>query len=202
VRAAAYAETVEDDRRLMWMSLPLLVATHQFQHALGQQSLDSLFDPDVDGRAPAAHAALQEQVARETRRILRRFGIHLVTMHLGRLRAPEAVTAQTIEGWRAYWQQEAEAQAVDSAGTALARARHEAAALLLRAIVDGVARAQQETVDPTPPLDKVTPHLLAAMERAARALEEDDQEDGAVQRLARWRQRLATPAPGSDATAS
>jgi hypothetical protein len=183
------------------MSLPLLVATHQFQHALGRQSLDSLFDPDLDGRAPAAHAALQEQVSRETRRILRRFGIHLVTMHLGRLRAPEAVTAQTIEGWRAYWQQEAEAQA-DSAGAALARARHEAAALLLEAIVDGVAQAQQETADPTPPLEDVTPHLLAAMEGAARALEEGDQEDSIVHELARWRQRLVTARDDSDVSAS
>lgn len=202
VRAAAYAESVDGSGRVStWTSLPLIVATGQLRRALAENRLDALFDPEA--REPAPHPELLKWVQDNTRHTLRQSGIELITLRMGPLRPPDAVTSQNLSGWRSYWEKEQrkrQAEGRAAAVSTIEEARTQAEVEMLRAIVEGIQRARRESSAELAQ-EIVALRLVEALERVAHSaqqvvIDEDTVEESekVLEQLAALRRGLLPPA--------
>jgi hypothetical protein len=146
VRRAAYTETVLEDGTLStWEQVALNTTVSRLQNIVAKYRLDDLIQPEnsAANSYPTLHHELKEQV----RVAVRQSGVEIMNIRLGRLEAPEPVTEQRIDYWRAYWEKERRiTQAEGAAGAVkeIETARAEAEAEMIELLVDGLERVQEE----------------------------------------------------------
>lgn len=201
---AAYLESVDGDGQVSaWTALPLVIAIGQFRRALGESRFNTLFDPEA--RGPAPHPELWQRLQNETRRILRQYGIQLITLSMGPLQAPDVLTAQTLSGWRSLWAGEQHPPETDEQAGAMTTtedARTEAEIDVLTAIVDGLQQARRES-RASLARQIVALRLVEALERMVHARQGDVGVKGedVLAQLQLLRRQLAPPATGPQAGA-
>jgi hypothetical protein len=103
VRRAAYVERIIADGHVQgWDVVPMQTAVRLLRQLVGKKSLDDLFYRDNPHLNP--HDLLGKRLKEQANRTLQAKGIDVLDVRLGRLDAPDAVTQQRIEYWRAHWQ--------------------------------------------------------------------------------------------------
>lgn len=147
VRSAAYAQTIAADNRVQgWDTLPERMASAKLGQIVRTFRLDEIFHlPRED---EDRHRAIQQNLARELRRILRDRGIELLNVTVNPLELiQEKVRNQYIENWKIDWEMQRRIQEADGKAIALEEmelARAEAEITMVQAIVEGVQRARRE----------------------------------------------------------
>ncbi|KAA3659896.1 MAG: hypothetical protein DWQ04_20935 [Chloroflexi bacterium] len=144
IHAAAYAQTVVAENKVQtWESIPLGKARGILTGIIAGYPLDEILAHSSSAAEPLQ--VIQAELLRKTRAALRPLGIQLISLHVGRLVLPEAVTEQYIK----YWQSQSDAyirlSVADGEATALEEieiARAEAEVTMIQAILEGVQRAK------------------------------------------------------------
>ncbi len=116
------------------------------------------------------HENVLQQTRARTEEVLRRYGIELVSMWLGPLELPEAVTNQRIASWRAPLEKERQNALADAqieAMEIIEQKRAEARVRMVEAIADGILQAQRES-DPGVRHYMATLRLIEVLENIAR----------------------------------
>jgi regulator of protease activity HflC (stomatin/prohibitin superfamily) len=169
VKTAAYDQTVVAPHTVTnWESTPLNVTRGELKKIIAKLSLDEILQPDDSVDEP--HLVIRNELERRTRLILADRGIDLVSLHIGRLQFPAAVTEQYIKYWQAQWEIKADLSLAEGDATALEEievARAEAEVTMIQAIVEGVRRVQQDGRTSTV-REIVAMRLIEAMEKLAR----------------------------------
>ncbi|MCA9940205.1 MAG: SPFH domain-containing protein [Anaerolineales bacterium] len=145
VRDAAYAQAVLPKSISDWHGLPLTQAVNQLQKAVANRNLDDLIASDPPSADP--HADLVREIRQGAGQRLRGYGIEILSVRLGSLEPPEAITTQRIDNWRAPLENHrltdlAEGQIDSLREIELARAN--ARVDMLKAIANGIRQAQNE----------------------------------------------------------
>lgn len=169
VRKLAYTATVGDKGKVSnWEGKALGQVRGSLAKAVSQYRLDELLANHNVGLEP--HLTLRTQVEEEARSALRKEGLELLRVRIGPLELPDAVTAQIIDYWRAYWETQAHITRLDGTADAIEEmeiARAEAELTMIQAIVEGVRRARREgrttTLSQT-----VALRLIEALDKLAR----------------------------------
>lgn len=143
VRLAGYTESVSVDGHVDgWDTLPLRVAIEIMRQIVGRRTIDALLFRE----SARPLEDIQNQLERETRRRVKQHGIHLISIHLGRLEIPDAVTQQRIDQWQAYWQDRQRRREMLGQAESLVRlekARAEAKAAAIERILMSMREGQQ-----------------------------------------------------------
>jgi regulator of protease activity HflC (stomatin/prohibitin superfamily) len=149
VYKAAYSQAnVAADAVVTWDALPLIVAAGQLSSIVGEYELDELVFPD-QADAPV-HRRLKSEMKRRAAAIVPAFGVKINDVSLGRLEPPDTVTEQHVGLWRAYWDKQRRVSVAQGEAEALERsqkARAQAEAIMLQAILEGVERARRSGRD-------------------------------------------------------
>ena len=140
-RRAAYTETVRNDGGIdNWEDRVIEEIVRQIRRFVAENRLDELIYPErtyPERTEHDIHDALL-QAAQRARLPLRRRGVELMDVRLGRIEANEVIANQLVEYWQAFWQREEQLKKAESearAYTAAADARIQAEAAMIRAIV-------------------------------------------------------------------
>ncbi len=145
VREAAYTETVQPDGGIgRWDSLPILITAGQLRAIVSEYRLDELIISESNGID--VHRRLQLEMERRAKAIMRNFGVVIRGTRLGALELPEVVEEQRKKFWQSQWNTQQILQKADGDAEVLQSqelARAEAEAIMLRAIAEGLQRAQQ-----------------------------------------------------------
>ncbi|MCA9932969.1 MAG: SPFH domain-containing protein [Ardenticatenaceae bacterium] len=146
VRAAAYAQTILPDNFVAgWDTLPERMSRARLAAIIRRYRLDEILHLTHDNREP--YRAIQQDLGRQLRQILRERGIELLSVVVNRLELPESVTAQYVKNWQIDWEMQRQIQEADGTAVALEElemARAEAEMTMIQAIVEGVQRARRE----------------------------------------------------------
>lgn len=104
VRRAVYAERVlQDGKVLSWDTLPLDMTLEQLAKATAAVQLDQIVDPNRRfGPDFDPHLALQNRTQRETERLLRPYGIQLVSVDLRAFELPVPVQETLLRYWQTF----------------------------------------------------------------------------------------------------
>ncbi|MEM7115666.1 MAG: SPFH domain-containing protein [Chloroflexota bacterium] len=168
IRKAAYAHVVkEDDVVSDWQAIPIGSARGILGSIIAKYSLNELLQPDNVAYDP--HLTIKNELERKLRRSLDEKGIDLVRVRLGQFKLHEQVTEQFIKYWQAHWQKQSQIIRADGAANALEEievARAEAEITMLRAVLEGLQRAQQENNIDTMG-DMFAYHLIQYLEKIA-----------------------------------
>lgn len=165
-RRAAYTQTVTAKSVKLWDDLPLSIAVSKLREVVAEFDLDSLLASMGQG----THENVLQQTRARTEEVLRRYGIELVSMWLGPLELPEAVTNQRIASWRAPLEKERQNALADAqieAMEIIEQKRAEARVRMVEAIADGILQAQRES-DPGVRHYMATLRLIEVLENIAR----------------------------------
>ncbi|MBK8431698.1 MAG: SPFH domain-containing protein [Chloroflexi bacterium] len=164
VRRAAYTEILlEDGHKQGWNAQPILTAERVLRELVSKQPLDKLLYRDNPHLNP--HELLLEKFEATAKQQLADMGIDLLAVRLGRLEAPDSVTQQLIEHWRAHWQSQQREQQGTSAAVAhrqLEDARTKAKAEAVRQILREIQITPAQGHAPTPQ-DVLALRLLDAL---------------------------------------
>jgi hypothetical protein len=192
LRLAAYSETVTGpDEVLAWDSLPLIIATEEFQKALGESNLKTLFDPEAENSR--AHPNIINNVTEHARKRLYEHGITLISLRLGALKAPDAVMTQNLNGWRTYWQnvqKQRSAGALSDKVSTVKDAKQEAEAAVVRALLKGIQEGRR--TGSVRMQEGVALHLVKALESIVQGIPEG-QRDTLLQQLRTLHEQLELP---------
>lgn len=146
VRHAAYAHTVKKNGELTtWQDIPLGAAKGTLGSIIAKYSLNELLQPDNPAYDP--HHAIKSELERKLQANLEKQGIELVRVRIGQFKLEQQVTDQFIKYWQSHWQKQSQIIRADGAANALEEievARAEAEITMLRAVLEGLERAQQE----------------------------------------------------------
>ncbi len=193
LRLAAYSETVNGpDEVLGWDSLPLIIATEEFQKALGQSNLKTLFD--LEAEHTLAHPSIINRVTEHTKIRLHEHGITLISLRLGALQAPEDVMTQNLNGWRTYWQnvQKQRGTRTLSDGVLTVKdAKQEAEAAVLRALLKGIQEGRR--TGSVRLQEGVALHLIKALESIVEEIPEGEERAVLLQQLRILYEQLKLP---------
>jgi hypothetical protein len=173
VRLAAYAETVDEDGYVLrWDDIPLAISQTTLAGIIARYQLDQLLYPENLASDP--NLTIRNELERRVRTALESVGIMLTGLHIGRLELPEPVIEQYIEYWQTHWETQSQLKEADGEAFKLEEvevARAEAEITMIRAIVEGLQRAQlnanTETIH-----EVVALHLIEALEKVAEQSEE------------------------------
>lgn len=169
VEIAAYNETIlPDGSKRLWDGLPLGRVIGNLRRRVRQLRLDEFLAHANNDTEPLL--IIRDSVERETRASLREGGVDLLSLHIGQLTFPTAVTDQYIK----YWQSDSEARIrlakADGEATALEEieiARAEAEVTMIQAILEGVQRARYTTQSASM-REVVALRMVEALEKMAR----------------------------------
>lgn len=191
VHLAAYTEIIlEDGHMLNWEAMPILVTTAKLREIVSKRSLDRLLYPVNPELKP--HEQIKEQLEIESRTALKELGVDLVSVRLGRLEVPDAVTRQRIEYWRAYWhrqQREKEGSGEAEAHLQLEAARGQARAAAVKRLMRDIRLEQnQQHIDSTK--DVVALRLVEAMSKMAQQAPQLAAENDLAARIESLREQL------------
>lgn len=167
-RAAAYAETVFGDGLGHWEAIPLVAVRTELTKIMSKYGLDELLSTEQS--TSEVYLALREELMRRAGMVLNSSGIELLDVQLSRLELPTAVTDQYVENWQAPMQAQIDLDLGDSeafAAEELEKARIEADLMMIRAIVEGVQRAQTDGT-PATMREVVALRLIEALEKMAK----------------------------------
>jgi len=146
VRTAAYAQTILSNNFVaIWDTLPERMTRARLAAIIRRYRLDEILRLPNDNREP--YRAIQQDLARQLRQILRDQGIELLSVVVARLELPEPVTAQYVKNWQIDWEMQRQIQKADGTAVALEElelARAEAEMTMINAIIEGVQRARAE----------------------------------------------------------
>lgn len=173
VRIAAYTETVQPDGNIgRWSALPIVVASGQLRGVVAEEALDDLIVPEANGID--VHRRLQMEMERRTRNIMRNFGVKIRGTRLGALNLEKEVEDLRKDYWQSHWNTQRTMQRADGEVEVLESqesARAEAEAVMLRAIAEGLQRAQRAGRDVTS-REVVALRLIESLEAMARNSEQ------------------------------
>jgi regulator of protease activity HflC (stomatin/prohibitin superfamily) len=174
VRKAAYAEMVLDNGKMTtWEDRPLRAAIGALRQFVAETPLDMLIFPELTlagGQTRRPHETLRKTAQARADTSLRKVGIQLLDVKLGRLETESQVTEQRIRYWQSYWDRQALLGAADGEASALrevALARAEAEAIMLRAIVEGLEDEDDQMRGDKTRQEVVALRLVGALERMA-----------------------------------
>ena len=194
VKVAAYDQTVSPFAVATWQDAPVNVMKGELKKIIAKYRLDEIFRLDETIDEP--HLVIRNELERRTRLLLMDKGLDLVSLHLGRLKFPTAVTEQYIKYWQAQWQIKADLSRADGEARALEEievARAEAEVTMIQAIVEGVRRAQQDGHTGTM-REIVAMRLIEAMEKVAKQSQNiAPLPNGLLPRLIQMRRELLPP---------
>lgn len=165
-RRAAYTQTITAKNVKMWDDLPLSIAVSNLREVVAGFDLDNLLTSIGQG----THENVWQQTKARTEDVLRRYGVEMVSMWLGPLELPDAVTTQRIATWRAPLEKErltSLAGAQIEAMEIIEQKRAEARVRMIEAIADGILQAQRES-DPGVRQYMATLRLIEVLENIAR----------------------------------
>ncbi len=189
VRLAGYTESVLIDGHIDgWDTLPLRLTIEVLRDIIGRRTIDALLFRETARPLDDIHAQLE----RETRRQLKKHGIHLVNIHLGRLEIPDAVIQQRIERWQTYWQERQRRREMLGQAETLVRlekARAEAKASAIERILNSM-RAGQQTLGSGGAREMVALRLVDALERINRQSQPELQAKELSSRINRIREEI------------
>jgi regulator of protease activity HflC (stomatin/prohibitin superfamily) len=168
VRHAAYAHTVKKGGELTtWQDIPLGAAKGVLGGIIAKYSLNELLQPENPAYDP--HHAIKSELERKLQASLAKQGIDLERVRIGQFKLEQKVTDQFIKYWQSHWQKQSQIIRADGAANALEEievARAEAEITMLRAVLEGLQRAQQEG-DADAMGEIFTLHLLEYLEKIA-----------------------------------
>lgn len=145
VKTAAYSETVLPDGSISrWDSLAMLITSGQLRAVVAEYRLDDLIVSEANGID--IHHRLQMEMERRARNIMRGYGVKVRGTRLGALELPKEVEALRKKYWQANWDTQRTRKKTDGEVKVLEEqefARAEAEAVMLRAIAEGLQRAQR-----------------------------------------------------------
>ncbi|MCA9984223.1 MAG: SPFH domain-containing protein [Anaerolineales bacterium] len=201
-RRAAYTETVRNDGGIdNWEDRVIEEVVRQIRRFVAENRLDELIYPErtyPERTEHHTHDALL-QAAQRARLPLRRRGVELMDVRLGRIEANEAIANQLVEYWQAFWQREEQLKRADSearAYTAAADARIQAEAAMIRAIVDGLDQVRHRLDGSRAESRKIMAlRLIESLEEVARRNRPPTARDPVMQQLSQLRGQLVAP-PG------
>ncbi len=203
VKTAAYDQTVTPFAASTWQNTPVNVMKTELKKIIAKYRLDEIFRLDETIDEP--HLVIRNELERRTRLILMDKGLDLVSLHIGRLKFPKAVTEQYIKYWQAQWQIKADLSRADGEARALEEvevARAEAEVTMIQAIVEGVRRAQEDGHTGTV-REIVAMRLIEAMEKVAKQSQHiEPLPQGLLPRLTQMRRELLPPPPRTEARAN
>ena len=199
VKIAAYDQTVTPYGVSTWEDTPVNVARGEFKKIIAKYRLDEILQ--LEDSIDDPHLVIRSELERRTRLTLMEKGIDLVTLHIGRLKFPPAVTEQYIKYWQAQWEIKADLSRADGEARALEEvevARAEAEVTMIQAIVEGVRRAQQDGHTGTM-REIVAMRLIEAMEKLAKQSQNvEPLPNGLLPRLTQLRRALLPPPSTSE----
>lgn len=167
-RHAAYAHTVKKGGILTtWQDIPLGTAKTTLGSIIAKYSLNELLQPDNPAYDP--HHAIKSELERKLDGSLAKQGIDLIRIRIGQFKLDQKVTDQFIKYWQSHWQKQSQIIRADGAANALEEievARAEAEVTMLRAVLEGLQRAQQES-DADTMSEIFALHLLEYLEKIA-----------------------------------
>lgn len=168
IRHVAYAHTVKKGGALTtWQDIPLGTAKSTLGSIIAKYSLNELLQPDNPAYDP--HHAIKSELERKLQSSLAKQGIDLVRVRIGQFKLEQKVTDQFIKYWQSHWQKQSQIIRADGAANALEEievARAEAEITMLRAVLEGLQRAQQES-DADTMSEIFALHLLEYLEKIA-----------------------------------
>ncbi len=169
VRSAAYTQTIMPDNRVLgWDTLPERMARGKLGQIIRTYRLDEILRlPRED---EDQYHAIQQNLTRELRRVLRDRGIELLSVVVGSFKLPDAVEDQYVRNWQIDWEMQRRIQQADGQAAALEEmelARAEAEITMVQAIVEGVQRARREG-HPADVSEIMALRLIDALEQMAR----------------------------------
>lgn len=145
-RLAYSASVLPNNQVSSWDDGPLGKVRGELAKVVAGYRLDELIAPDKASSEP--HLVIRRHVEREARAALLRDGIDLLGLYISRLSPPEDVYRQYLDYWLARAERQSRVARANGAAGALQElevAQAEAQITLLRAIMEGVRRAQRET---------------------------------------------------------
>lgn len=149
VRNVAYAVTVRDNgEESSWLNMPMGRVRGALATAVDQYRLDELIFPKSAAAEP--HLAIRNEVEEKVRADLKRNGIQLVRLQLGRFEPPPQVSEQYTDYWQANVQKQSQVSLALGAASTLQdlEVTYAVAEIeMIQAIVRGVQRARGETDD-------------------------------------------------------
>lgn len=199
VKTAAYDQTVTPFGLSTWEDTPANIARSELKKIIAKYRLDEILQ--LEDSIDDPHLVIRSELERRTRLILMDKGIDLVSLHVGRLKFPTAVTEQYIKYWQSQWDIKAKLSIADGDARALEEveiARAEAEVTMIQAIVEGVRRAQQDGHTSTV-REIVAMRLIEAMEKVARQSQNvETLPSGLLPRLNQMRRELQPGHPPSE----
>jgi regulator of protease activity HflC (stomatin/prohibitin superfamily) len=194
VKLAAYDQTVTSTGTSTWENSPVSTVRSEFKKIIAKYRLDEILQ--LEDSIDDPHFVIGSELERRTRLALMEKGINLVTLHVGRLKFPTAVTEQYIKYWQAHWEIQADLSRADGDARALEEvevARAEAEVTMIQAIVEGVRRAQQDGHTGTV-REIVAMRLIEAMEKVAKQSQNvESLPNNPIPRLTQYRRELLPP---------
>lgn len=173
VKKAAYSETVQPDGSIgRWESLAMLITAGQLRAIVAEEKLDELIVSEANGIE--VHRRLQLEMERRARNIMHSYGIRIRGTRLGALELPKEVEALRKQYWQANWDTQRTRQMTEGEVQVLESqeyARAEAEAIMLRAIAEGLQRAQRAGRNVSS-REVVALRLIESLESMAKSSEE------------------------------
>ncbi len=169
VEQAAYARSnAGPDKVFNWQDIPVNITTGILAGSVSQFTLDELLHPT--GRAREPHYTLTQMLERKVRGAIEAIGLHLESIHIGRLELPNDVAQQYIQHWQANLDTRLHLALVEREASSLEEAelaRAEAELIMIQAIIEGLENARLAG-GATTMREVIALRLIEALEKMAR----------------------------------